>query len=255
MALGRRLPDTRLGRRASSVLRSALSRLRADPIDAEVLGQRMRLHTRGNACEKRLLISPHYFDPTELKYLEAQIRPGFVFIDIGSNVGTYALFVALRAGEGSTVIAVEPNPIVLDRLKFNLAANGIDWVRVHQVGLSDRSGTFEFAVEQHNMGRSSLRLDRQTPSAKSLVKIRTETLLDLVKAERLDHIDAVKLDVEGYEDHILVPFLDKAPASLLPRTIILERSPDDWEQDCIAALQGKGYRLLAARGNALLVRE
>src|SRR5262245_23371991 len=98
MGMGRRLPQTWVGRRLASLLRSTLKRIACGPIDAVRLGSRMRLHAQGNSCEKRLLISPQFFDPDELALLEQAIRPGFVFVDIGANVGTYSLFVAGRAG-------------------------------------------------------------------------------------------------------------------------------------------------------------
>src|SRR5262245_50554251 len=77
MGLGRRLPYTWAGRRMASLIRSSLKRLSRRPIDAVRLGSRMRLHPRGNASEKRLLVSPQFFDPEVLNLLERALQPGF----------------------------------------------------------------------------------------------------------------------------------------------------------------------------------
>ena len=92
------MPRTWVGRRVTSLIRSFLKRWSERPIDAVRLGSRMRLHPRGNASEKRLMTSPQFFDPAELGVLEFMLAPGFVFFDIGANVGAYTLFVATGSG-------------------------------------------------------------------------------------------------------------------------------------------------------------
>jgi FkbM family methyltransferase len=256
IALGRLLPDTRAGRRVASALRSVMSRIRHKPIDVEVLGQRMRLHATNNACEKKLLITPQYFDPEELMLLKSRMRPGFVFIDIGANVGAYSVFVGKQAGPSATVIAVEPNPAALERLRFNLRANGLTQVRVKEVAIADRDGDLEFAVEHHNIGRSSLKLDRDAKGGKSLIKVPARTLLGFIESEGLARIDAIKLDVEGYEDRILIPFFASAPERLYPQTIILEHSHEEWAEDCVAAVVAAGYTAeKLPGGNTILSRD
>ncbi len=255
IALGRSLPRTRTGRRMASALRSILSRARTDPLDLDVLGQRMRLHPGNNSCEKRLIVTPQFFDPDELALLSTRIKPGFVFVDIGSNVGTYSVFVALRGGPEARVIAIDPNDIVLERLRFNLAANGLENVRVLQTALGDKDGTAEFAIDVKNMGGSSLRLDRNAASGKRMISVPVRRLLDVVTGEGLTRIDALKIDVEGYEDRVLVPFFSTAPERLWPQMVIIERSAQSWETDCLAVLTGAGYTTaLRSSGNDVLVR-
>ena len=98
MAMGHRMPANWAGRRGASLIRSVLKRWSDQPIDAVRLGSRMRLYANGNASEKRLMTSPQFFDPAELTILENELKPDFVFVDIGSNAGAYTLFVASRVG-------------------------------------------------------------------------------------------------------------------------------------------------------------
>jgi hypothetical protein len=59
---------------------------------------------------------------------------------------------------------------------------------------------------------------------------------------RLERIDALKIDIEGYEDRALLPFFAEASKSLWPRLLILERSERDWATDLMGALTKSGYR-------------
>jgi FkbM family methyltransferase len=253
MGVGRRLPRTWAGRRIASLIRSCLKRWAGSPIDAVRLGSRMRLHARGNACEKRLLVSPQFFDPEVLILLERALRPGFVFIDIGANIGTYSLFVATRTGPPARVLAVEPHPEAYQRLACNLALNGLDWVETVPVALSDAAGTAELLVNARNIGSTSISADWEPRLPRRRIEVPCETLLDLVRRCGLDRIDAIKADVEGVEDRILAPFFAEAPAGLRPRLLIIEDGRRNWRRDLLGLLSAHGYAtVLKAGGNIVL---
>ena len=73
---------------------------------------------------------------------------------------------------------------------------------------------------------------------------RPTRLLDLLNAEGLTRVDALKLDVEGAEDLILEPFLRQAPESLLPRFLLIENGTGQWQLDLPEHLKTYGYREL-----------
>jgi hypothetical protein len=72
----------------------------------------------------------------------------------------------------------------------------------------------------------------------------------------VDHVDALKIDVEGYEDRVLTGFFKEAPSSLWPRTVVIEHlSRNEWQDDCIADMHARGYAETGkTRSNTLLVR-
>jgi hypothetical protein len=72
-----------------------------------------------------------------------------------------------------------------------------------------------------------------------------------------DHVDALKIDVEGYEDRVLTGFFKQAPPSLWPRAIVIEHlSRNEWLDDCIADMRARGYvETGKTRSNTLLVRD
>lgn len=255
MGLTRRLPRNALGRRAASLARSLGSRAHGGAVDVDVLGARMRLHTRGNACEKRLLFTPHFFDPEDLAYLAPEIAPGFVFIDVGANVGAYALFVAARAGSTATVIAVEPHPVARERLAFNVASSGHDGTRIVPVALSDRAGTTRLQILASNIGNTAIGAEGRAHYQDGGIEVETETLLGLAERHGLQRIDAVKMDIEGHEDVVLSAFFSSAPPALWPRLLIFENNRALWSRDLIAEIAGKGYTVLkTGPGNAVMRR-
>ena len=250
--LGHAMPKTWAGRRVTSLIRSFLKRWSQHPIDAIRLGSRMRLYPRGNASEKRLMTSPQFFDPVELRVLEGVLRPDFVFFDIGANVGAYTLFVANRVGRDATVVAAEPHPAALARLRCNLDLNGLDWVRVAPVALAESTGTLSLCINDRNIGSSTANVDSEY--AGKTIEVECRTLLSLVEEERVGRIDALKIDVEGAEDRVLVPYFAAAQPEAWPRLLIIEDNREAWKRDLLGMLERLGYENAAPPGANLILR-
>ena len=240
----RRLPDNWLARRLVIVLRRlALAALDGAPVDIDALGVRMRLRPYNNICEKRMLFSPQTFDPEELAILSGAMREGFVFIDIGANVGAYSLFVARRAGPSARVLAIEPQPDIFERLTYNIRLNELSTIKALDCAVADKDGDVTLFLDPRNSGESSVKVIA-TGGARTL-RLPARTLLDLVTGEGYSRLDAVKLDVEGAEDLILEPFLADAPEHLLPSLLIIEDGRRQWQTDLVARLAEKGYGVRA----------
>jgi FkbM family methyltransferase len=250
--IGGRLPKNWPGMRFSGWLNYLMQTTYRQPVDVVVLGQRMRLHLDNNSCERRLMVTPQFFDPEELAILRQCMRPDFQFVDLGANVGAYSVFVGTLAGPGARVLAVEPQEALLPRLRANIALNGLG-VKVAPVAVGDREGTIEFAVDANNLGFTSVNTARRGRAAPRIIELPMRRLLGLVQEHGFERIDALKADIEGAEDLALLPFFDEAPRTLWPRLLIIENNSVEWRRDCISLLQERGYDLSHARtGNAIL---
>jgi FkbM family methyltransferase len=251
----RALGDGWLPRRLAYALRRiGVRALAGKPVDTETLGARMRVYPQVNICEKRILFTPQYFDPVEREVLAASIRPGYRFIDIGANVGAYALFVAALAGREARILAIEPQPDVFAKLAYNISLNPFGTVKAIACAVADKPGELSLFLDPRNQGESSVRVV-QSPSANA-IKVPAVTLLHLVESEGFSHIDAIKIDVEGAEDLILEPFFAQAPEALWPRLIILEDSTSRWSVDLLPMLSRHGYQMVArTRLNFVLSRD
>lgn len=247
----RAMPDSWMGRRLVFVLRRiAVAVLKGAPVDIETLGARMRLHPYNNISEKKVLFTPQFFDPDELTVLKGRLRQGFTFIDGGSNIGAYALYVASIAGPSARILAVEPDPEIFDRLVYNIALNPHGTVKAIACALADKPGELTLFLDPRNRGQSSVKF---VGSQAKSIRVPAMTLLDLLQRERLERIDAIKLDVEGAEDLILEPFFRDAPPALLPSLLIVDGSGR--QGNLAAMLERNGYRLIAkTRMNLLFER-
>jgi FkbM family methyltransferase len=251
--VGARLPPNRPGRVFSGWLRSLSRAITRGPIDVTVLGQRMRLRLGDNACERRLMVTPQFFDPDELRFLAARIGPGFHFVDIGANVGTYSVYVAKLAGPEARVLAIEPQAEMVARLRENAAFNSLN-VRIAPFAVSDREGFCEFVVDTHNFGFTSLNTKRRGRSERHFVRLPTRRLIDVLREHGFERIDALKADVEGAEDLALLPFFEEAPQSLWPKLLIIEDGSADWRRNCVTFLTEHGYRVMQRTANIVLER-
>ena len=239
----RGLPEGWAGRRVALMLRHlAMKMLNGLPLDLETFGVRMRLYPYKNVCERRILFTPQYFDADELKILTDRIRPGFTFIDVGSNVGWYALFLAQEAGTAvaTRILAVEPQPEIFDRLIYNIRQNPSSTIKAVDCAVADKTGELTLFLDPRNRGEASLKIVNSSQT--DAIRVPAVTLIELLNREGLAHVDAIKLDVEGAEDLVLDPFFRDAPAALYPALFIVANVPERWQIDVIGLLTSKGYR-------------
>ncbi|MBI1214733.1 MAG: FkbM family methyltransferase [Alphaproteobacteria bacterium] len=237
------MPVSWLGRRSALFIRKAVLKTSPAPVmDVTVEGLKLRLYMNDNVSERKFLFMPQFFDKQERDLIRAKLPADGVFVDIGANAGIYTMTAAARLTAGGRVLAVEPNPAVLTRLKFNAALNGFeDRIRIEQACVAGEAGTIDLVLDDTNLGGSSIALRRSSHK----ITVDAWPLAEILKRHGISHVDMLKIDVEGAEDIALIPFLTAAPRDMLPAHIILENSPAEWKQDLKGALEKAGYALKA----------
>jgi FkbM family methyltransferase len=246
IALTRLCGPSWAGKRLAFVLRRLGIMSLGGPVDIRTLGVNMRLYPFHNVCEKRLLFTPQYFDAEERAVLAGRIHDAFVFIDIGANVGGYALFVAGLAGPRARALAVEPQPEIHRRLLYNIRQNPSANVTAVACAVADRDGEIEFFLSADNQGQASVKDTEAQADGVGRLTVPALTLTSLLRQQGLERVDAIKIDVEGAEDLVLEPFFRDAPESLWPGLIVIENSPSRWRVDLFGHMESLGYRRLAA---------
>jgi FkbM family methyltransferase len=228
-------------RKAFALRKIMIWLLRGAPVDVETFGARMRLYPYNNVSEKRILFTPQYFDEAERMLLASRMAENFIFIDIGANIGGYCLFAAANAGPGSRILAIEPQPDIFERLIYNIRQNDFANVKAIDCAVADKDGEIVLFLDRENSGETSMRIVGPGGPG-SNITVPAKTLHTIVNEEGYDHIDAIKLDVEGAEDLILEPFFRAAPEALWPKLIMMEHLHQRWVADLPKLLLAKGYR-------------
>lgn len=255
IGLAEALPVSWIGMRGAFLARKLATRLlRGRPLDVVRFGARMRLRPYGNTSEKRIAFTPHLFDAAERAVLVAAAReqPGFVFLDIGANIGGYALAVAAQAGAQSTILAVEPQQDLFERLSFNARLNGFGNLKLVNCALADQNGYVDLFLNKWQSGEASIRLvsDPDVP----VLRVPSMTLLALASSEGLVQIDALKISIEGAEEIVLMPFFEAAPKSLWPVLIVIEATALADSPALREALSSRGYAEEATMRNHVVMR-
>lgn len=243
LALTRAMPANWLGQRLAILFRRlVMRRIGEGCIDTMLWGMRLRLYPRRNGCEKNALFTPQMYDTMERRVLAEVVgrcEGEFVFVDIGANVGLYSLYLA-SCGQVRT-LAIEPQPGILDRLRFHLAANPSAEVDVKPIALSDRDGEATLVLNDSDSGGTHLDKQNGREEAGERISVPCKLLMAVLAEAGIAAISALKIDVEGAEDIVLAPFLRDAPASLLPRLILIEDTRGFWSVDLFALLAARGY--------------
>lgn len=126
-----------------------------------------------------------------LHFLDAKSN----FIDIGANVGVYSL---LAAGiKKSRTIAIEPIPQTFQYLTTNIQLNQLEnLITSYNIGLSDKKGELHFTKDKDTINHVA------NSKSENTVSVNVDTLDNLLSHTSLSST-LIKLDVEGFEYHVL----------------------------------------------------
>jgi hypothetical protein len=114
------------------------------------------------------------------------------------------------------------------------------------LSLADRDGDVELVLDASDSGGAHIgKRNEARRAAHASAVVPCRTLLKVVTEDGLAKIDALKIDVEGAEDLVLVPFLRDAPRALWPRLILIEDTRGLWQTDLFALLEQHGYTAVA----------
>lgn len=241
-----KLPANWLGKQIAQILRKQVLSKATMPLDLVLHKTKLRYYLNDNVSERNFVFIPWRFDAEEINVMKQNLPVDGVFIDIGANVGIYSAIASTVLTSKGTIVAIEPNPPVFERLQFNLLASTENNKHKPRVvllacGIDDQVGDFQLYLDSKNLGASSLK-QKKLYNQKSVL-IPCLPLLDVIQQQNITTIDVVKCDIEGCEDKALVPFLTKAPDQLLPKCFIFENNQSQWNSDLLEALTQRNYTL------------
>ncbi len=203
-------------------------------------GLQWTCHPKDNSVERSLWLKQATEEEAEVDWLIGRLQPGQVLCDIGANCGVYAL--TTRAASKARVVAIEPNPTMRQRLAANMALNGLDGISVVAAAVGDQPGRLKLAMgSRWDFGQASL--IARPNSAGFEVEVRP--LADILRDQGLTRVDAIKIDVEGFEDKALAGYLRDVADADLPSSLLIEHLHSKiWATDLKALALSRGSQKL-----------
>ena len=162
--------------------------------------------------------------PVLLSLLTEVLTDGDVFVDVGANIGYFAVPMAKIVGSAGHVHAFEPAADVAEQLRRAARVEGVEpWITVHEMALGSSSGSTSLSADpehpEDSTKRSLFMLNGPT-----VAEVLVRSFDGLVASGAVDlstGLQAVKIDVEGGEMHVLTG-MRRTLERDRPRMIVLE---------------------------------
>ncbi|MBP3959330.1 FkbM family methyltransferase [Gemmata sp. G18] len=183
---------------------------------------RLWVDLRDFGVGRRIFIHGRYEEP-EAAVLRAVLQPGMTYLDVGGNLGYLATLAAKLVGETGRIIAIEPEPYNFALLQKNLKLNARERSTAVNVAAGGAPGTAKLFKSVGNLGDHRLYTDGDS-SGRAFVEVPVVRLDDLFAANNWPAPDFIKIDVQGYEPHV-VAGLDGLIRTNRPRAILTEYWP------------------------------
>ncbi len=140
------------------------------------------------------------YEKEVLEFILSRLQTGSTFVDVGANIGAISIPAARKVGDSGRVLAIEASPKVFPYLERNVILNQLSHVRCFNVAASSETGQlpfYEAPVDHFGMGSLGTQFDKPP------VTIMANTLDQILAEEKIEQVDLLKIDVEGFEVRVL----------------------------------------------------
>lgn len=162
----------------------------------------------------------------DMAFLLHFLRQGDLFVDVGANIGSYAVLASAVCG--AETIAIEPDPVTMGWLKKNIAANSIgEAVTTVEAAVGREAGEVSFTVGLDTVNQVASARHQNTR------KVRVVRLDDLLAGRSPAFI---KLDVEGYEAEVI-----RGASETLKNPSLLAIETESRDEEVLSKLRGEGF--------------
>lgn len=213
-------------------------------------GIKFILNPSDNSTDSKMIVSSRTLEKLELNYLKSiKKSKNAIFLDIGANIGYYSLM-STKLGFRK-VYAFEPVANTFLRLQKNIQINSLEKVIIPiQKAVGEKNADEYIYQDIENIGNSSI-LIKGNKTKK--LKINMIELCNFFQQNNISNIDAIKLDIEGYEDRALINLFLNKNNKIFPKLLIIEHSNKElWKYNLFEKLEAKGYKKMnSTRGNTI----
>lgn len=180
---------------------------------------------------------PHSFSPFEALWIPEILqelwiknvykdifgeRTDMVVIDAGANCGLATQYFYDHCKQ---IYSIEPSPEHFEALAKNKEVNGWDKVKLYNAALCNHDGSVTLNINTGNRTANSI----TNEYGHGTVNVDAITIETIVKENKIEVIDFLKMDIEGAEDQVLESpgFAEVAPKI---RAMVVEYHNGGWER-------------------------
>jgi FkbM family methyltransferase len=172
------------------------------------------------------------------------VQPDHKVIDVGAHLGTYSLPAAAAAAH---VLAVEASPANAALLKLAARHNSFVNLHVLQAAAAAHAGSVGFAGQGPYGHRTLAGEQGDAPEGRHDLEVSAVALDDAIQARGWEHVDLIKLDIEGSELDALAGMerllgREDAPPLLVEVNGHMLHLYGHVPRDVLAALECHGYK-------------
>jgi len=183
----------------------------------EIQGSKMYLDISDPGISRELLFKGVH-EELATRILRQEIKSGMTIVEIGANLGYYVLLEARIVGEEGKIYAFEPVPRNFNILTKNIEVNGYKNVKAYCKAVSSKSGTSKIALTDASNWGSMLDVKAAIVSqymkqkmhklAREVINVDTVSLYEFLDKERVNQINLIRMDIEGYEIEVIKSMLN-----------------------------------------------
>jgi FkbM family methyltransferase len=183
------------------------------------------------------------YEPELQAALRELVQTGSIAYDVGANIGYISLMLARRVGPDGRVFAFEALLDNVNRLRENLALNGMaQRVTVVPGAVVDRAGAVSFLVgPSGGMGKAEGSAGRQDVEYNQAISVTGLSLDEFVFQQGNPPPQLIKIDIEGGEV-LALPGMARLLKEFHP-LILMELHGPEAAQAAWTVLQAAGYRI------------
>jgi FkbM family methyltransferase len=137
-------------------------------------------------------------EPLSTEILMENLHEDMCLVDVGANLGYFALQEAKAIGPKGVVYAIEPVPQNYFLLKHNAALNNLKNIQFFNLAISDADGSLELFLGNASNWGSAIKTSLNSNRKITVPSQRLDTFL-----KDKGKVDLVRMDVEGYETKIV----------------------------------------------------
>ena len=130
-------------------------------------------------------------------FCKKYLKSGDIVLDVGANIGTVTLQASICVESLGRIYSIEPHPQIFKFLNENIILNNFENVKLFNIAVGNKSGTILFSNQKSNC-QNKIILEKSNETIEVPIKLLDELAIDE------SEIDLLKIDVEGFEQFVLL---------------------------------------------------